>query len=239
MPEATFRRSRAEVPWPDCGGARCRTRSKPRVEQPGAKRCAGPGSPDTFRPRGSQPEPYRPETAARATARGCASDRGAVPVPCDSTRRRLPLPRPGARWSATRSGRRNQYNEITTQARTAAKPISGRRSWNGAIRQATTAAKSRAAPMLMRISERVLEDSSSVRLFTICSIFMASLSSGWFLQIAPGSFGAGRSDIAFLLEKTAGQDILDAVNFHSDIRRARVRLSPRWRPCPCLPNEKS
>src|ERR1035437_2056580 len=75
--------------------------------------------------------------------------------------------------------------------------------------------------MLMRISERVLESNSSVLLFTICSMFTASLSSGWSLQMAPGSCALFRSDIAFLLEKTAGKDILDPMNFHSDIGRRK------------------
>src|ERR1035437_1311621 len=75
--------------------------------------------------------------------------------------------------------------------------------------------------MLMRISERVLESNSSVLLFTICFMFTASLSSGWSLQMAPGSCALFRSDIAFLLEKTAGKDILDPMNFHSDIGRRK------------------
>src|ERR1035438_7519781 len=119
--------------------------------------------------------------------------------------------------------RRNRYNEMATQATTAAYPTGRRGSRAGARRQAITPTKSRAAAMLMRISQRVLESSSSVLLFTICSRFTVSLSSGWSFQMAPGSFAAERSDIAFVLKKTAGKDILDAVNLHSDIGGRKPR----------------
>src|SRR5450432_2401922 len=77
--------------------------------------------------------------------------------------------------------------------------------------------------MLMRISERVLEYSASVRRFTICSRFTASFSSGWPLQMAPGSLRLVSSDIALLLEKAAGKNVLDAVNFHCDTRGRKPR----------------
>src|ERR1039457_6554110 len=86
-----------------------------------------------------------------------------------------------------------------------------------------TPMKSRVAPMLMRISQRVRESSSSVLLFTICSRFTISPSSGWSFQMAPGSFAPLRSDIAFLLEKTAGKDVLDPVNLHSHIGGRKPR----------------
>src|SRR5262249_42024763 len=80
------------------------------------------------------------------------------------------------------------------------------------------ATKSTAAPMLARISERVLENNSSVRRLTSCSSFTAGFSSGWPRQIAPGSRAPVSSDIAFLLEEAAGKDVFDPVNLHSDIR---------------------
>src|ERR1035437_2168263 len=112
---------------------------------------------------------------------------------------------------------------MAAQATAAPNPTCRKRSLAGPSRQASTPPKSRAAPMLIRISERVLPYSAAVLRFTICSIVTASFSSGWSLQMAPGSFARVSSDMAFFLAKTAGKDILDSVNFHSDIRRRKSR----------------
>src|ERR1022692_205906 len=112
---------------------------------------------------------------------------------------------------------------MTTQTIAAVYPTCRRRSRTGPSRQAVTPVRSRAALMLIRISQRVLESRSSVLLFTICSRFTVSLSSGWAFQIAPASFALFSSDIGFLLEKTAGKDILDPVNLHPDIGGRKPR----------------
>src|SRR5437899_2220052 len=90
-------------------------------------------------------------------------------------------------------------------------------------RQATTPARRRAEPMLIRISVRVLEDSSSVLRPTICDRLMGRFSSGCSLQAEPGFIPSVCSDIPLLLQKTIGQNILDAMDLHSEIRGRKTR----------------